>query len=255
MVDAAVDRGVEDCGDDARVLTDSAVEGLHGIRVAVCSLQEAQSVGDPPAIDAAAMPGVARRLRQAGPAAVCITGIEVPGGGYWTGWIASKFYKFGLSPNPCQKIDSYDIATPSRHSPQRGPGLDNVRRYGPCLGLRDVRAQLSLWSASHPRTESRRHCSKGTRSIQARCRADRLARVRQLSVNHHLHRLPRGHKCGRMHGHGFEVIIHANQDVGAPLRAGSRASVQRSIASRAPGLFTASSIRARSSCTYHRIKS
>ena len=30
------------------------------------------------------------------------------------------------------------------------------------------------------------------------------------------HRLPNvapGHKCGRMHGHGFEVIVHANQDV------------------------------------------
>jgi 6-pyruvoyltetrahydropterin/6-carboxytetrahydropterin synthase len=31
------------------------------------------------------------------------------------------------------------------------------------------------------------------------------------------HRLPHvaiGHKCGRMHGHGFEVILHANQDLG-----------------------------------------
>ena len=32
------------------------------------------------------------------------------------------------------------------------------------------------------------------------------------------HRLPNvkpGHKCGRMHGHGFEVILHADQDLGA----------------------------------------
>ena len=31
------------------------------------------------------------------------------------------------------------------------------------------------------------------------------------------HRLPNvalGHKCGRMHGHGFEVIVHADQEVG-----------------------------------------
>jgi 6-pyruvoyltetrahydropterin/6-carboxytetrahydropterin synthase len=31
------------------------------------------------------------------------------------------------------------------------------------------------------------------------------------------HRLPnvrQGHKCGRMHGHGFEVIVHADQDIG-----------------------------------------
>jgi 6-pyruvoyltetrahydropterin/6-carboxytetrahydropterin synthase len=30
---------------------------------------------------------------------------------------------------------------------------------------------------------------------------------------HQLPNVPEGHKCGRMHGHGFEVIIHANQDV------------------------------------------
>lgn len=30
---------------------------------------------------------------------------------------------------------------------------------------------------------------------------------------HQLPNVPAGHKCGRMHGHGFEVIIHANQDV------------------------------------------
>jgi 6-pyruvoyltetrahydropterin/6-carboxytetrahydropterin synthase len=32
---------------------------------------------------------------------------------------------------------------------------------------------------------------------------------------HRLPNVPRGHKCGRMHGHGFEVIIHANNDIGA----------------------------------------
>ena len=30
---------------------------------------------------------------------------------------------------------------------------------------------------------------------------------------HQLPNVPAGHKCGRMHGHGFEVIVHANQDV------------------------------------------
>jgi 6-pyruvoyltetrahydropterin/6-carboxytetrahydropterin synthase len=29
---------------------------------------------------------------------------------------------------------------------------------------------------------------------------------------HQLPHVPLGHKCGRMHGHGFEVILHANQD-------------------------------------------
>jgi 6-pyruvoyltetrahydropterin/6-carboxytetrahydropterin synthase len=30
---------------------------------------------------------------------------------------------------------------------------------------------------------------------------------------HRLPNVPAGHKCGRMHGHGFDVIIHATQDV------------------------------------------
>lgn len=32
---------------------------------------------------------------------------------------------------------------------------------------------------------------------------------------HQLPKVPKGHKCGRMHGHGFEVIIHADQDLGS----------------------------------------
>jgi 6-pyruvoyltetrahydropterin/6-carboxytetrahydropterin synthase len=32
---------------------------------------------------------------------------------------------------------------------------------------------------------------------------------------HRLPNVPSGHKCGRMHGHGFEAIIHANQDLGS----------------------------------------
>ncbi|HZR02380.1 MAG TPA: 6-carboxytetrahydropterin synthase [Burkholderiales bacterium] len=31
---------------------------------------------------------------------------------------------------------------------------------------------------------------------------------------HQLPNVPGGHKCGRMHGHGFEVIVHADQDLG-----------------------------------------
>jgi 6-pyruvoyltetrahydropterin/6-carboxytetrahydropterin synthase len=31
---------------------------------------------------------------------------------------------------------------------------------------------------------------------------------------HQLPKVPPGHKCGRMHGHGFEVIIHADTDLG-----------------------------------------
>jgi 6-pyruvoyltetrahydropterin/6-carboxytetrahydropterin synthase len=45
--------------------------------------------------------------------------------------------------------------------------------------------------------------------------ADRAHIWRRYSFEaaHKLPNVPHGHKCGRMHGHGFEVIIHATQDV------------------------------------------
>jgi 6-pyruvoyltetrahydropterin/6-carboxytetrahydropterin synthase len=36
----------------------------------------------------------------------------------------------------------------------------------------------------------------------------------RFEAAHQLPNVPSGHKCGRMHGHGFEVILHANQDLG-----------------------------------------
>lgn len=47
---------------------------------------------------------------------------------------------------------------------------------------------------------------------------DRVAHVwrrYRFQAAHRLPHVPTGHKCGRMHGHGFEVVIHANQDLGA----------------------------------------
>ena len=35
----------------------------------------------------------------------------------------------------------------------------------------------------------------------------------RLEAAHQLPHVPPGHKCGRMHGHGFEVILHADQDL------------------------------------------
>lgn len=37
----------------------------------------------------------------------------------------------------------------------------------------------------------------------------------KFQAAHRLPNVPTGHKCGRMHGHGFEVIVHANQDLGS----------------------------------------
>jgi 6-pyruvoyltetrahydropterin/6-carboxytetrahydropterin synthase len=36
----------------------------------------------------------------------------------------------------------------------------------------------------------------------------------KFQAAHRLPHVPLGHKCGRMHGHGFEVILHATQDLG-----------------------------------------
>lgn len=35
----------------------------------------------------------------------------------------------------------------------------------------------------------------------------------RFQAAHQLPNVPPGHKCGRMHGHGFEVILHANQNL------------------------------------------
>jgi 6-pyruvoyltetrahydropterin/6-carboxytetrahydropterin synthase len=36
----------------------------------------------------------------------------------------------------------------------------------------------------------------------------------RFQAAHQLPNVPLGHKCGRMHGHGFEVILHANTELG-----------------------------------------
>jgi 6-pyruvoyltetrahydropterin/6-carboxytetrahydropterin synthase len=37
----------------------------------------------------------------------------------------------------------------------------------------------------------------------------------RFEAAHRLPKVPADHKCGRMHGHGFEVILHAEQDLGS----------------------------------------
>jgi 6-pyruvoyltetrahydropterin/6-carboxytetrahydropterin synthase len=41
-----------------------------------------------------------------------------------------------------------------------------------------------------------------------------LWRRYRLQSAHRLPNVPAGHQCGRLHGHGFEVILHVQQDVG-----------------------------------------
>jgi 6-pyruvoyltetrahydropterin/6-carboxytetrahydropterin synthase len=44
-----------------------------------------------------------------------------------------------------------------------------------------------------------------------------LWRRHVFQAAHVLPRVPVGHKCGRMHGHGFEVVLHADQDAAAAI--------------------------------------
>ncbi|NNU44768.1 6-pyruvoyl trahydropterin synthase family protein [Ramlibacter montanisoli] len=48
-----------------------------------------------------------------------------------------------------------------------------------------------------------------------RGRAAHVWRRYRFQAAHRLPNVAADHKCGRMHGHGFEVVIHANQDLGA----------------------------------------
>lgn len=38
----------------------------------------------------------------------------------------------------------------------------------------------------------------------------------RFEAAHQLPNVPKGHQCGRMHGHGFEVILHVNQNLNHP---------------------------------------
>jgi len=73
-----------------------------------------------------------------------------------------------------------------------------------------VREQLDVPGLEQVGIQSTAH--EGVDLDQAGC-----AHVWRRYVFQSAHRLPNvpfGHKCGRMHGHGFEVILHANQDLG-----------------------------------------
>lgn len=48
--------------------------------------------------------------------------------------------------------------------------------------------------------------------VDARDHAHAWRRYR-FQAAHRLPHVPLGHKCGRLHGHGFEVIVHADQDL------------------------------------------
>jgi 6-pyruvoyltetrahydropterin/6-carboxytetrahydropterin synthase len=83
------------------------------------------------------------------------------------------------------------------------PTDENVARW--------IREQLSLSAVDRIAVQS-----TDTQGVDLD--RDGLAHVwRKYSFQaaHQLPNVPPGHKCGRMHGHGFEVIVHAKQSLGS----------------------------------------
>jgi 6-pyruvoyltetrahydropterin/6-carboxytetrahydropterin synthase len=82
------------------------------------------------------------------------------------------------------------------------PTDENLARWvRQCLDLPVVES-IGIQSTSHEGADLDTH---GNAHIWRRYRFESA---------HQLPNVPPGHKCGRMHGHGFEVILHANQNLG-----------------------------------------
>jgi 6-pyruvoyltetrahydropterin/6-carboxytetrahydropterin synthase len=119
---------------------------------------------------------------------------------------------------------------PERWAPFPGAEVDALRE-----SLADALAPLDYQHLN--RTIGQPTDENLARWIRGRIAAPDIVRVGVLSTPHEgvdldrndqahvwrryllqsAHRLPNvkpGHKCGRMHGHGFEIIVHANQSLG-----------------------------------------
>ena len=86
------------------------------------------------------------------------------------------------------------------------PTDENLARWiRQALAARGVAepAQVGIQSTAHAGVDL-------DRRDQAHC-----WRRYRFEAAHWLPHVPPGHQCGRLHGHGFEVILHANQDIGA----------------------------------------
>jgi 6-pyruvoyltetrahydropterin/6-carboxytetrahydropterin synthase len=77
---------------------------------------------------------------------------------------------------------------------------------------------LARWLAAQLPFKAARISLQSTRDqgvdLDADGRAHRWRRYR-FEAAHQLNNVPAGHQCGRMHGHGFEVMIHTEQAIDA----------------------------------------
>lgn len=84
----------------------------------------------------------------------------------------------------------------------RQPTDENLARW--------IRDHLATWGSQRVAVQSTPH--QGV-EVDSGDHAHVWRRYR-FQAAHQLPNVPEDHKCGRMHGHGFEVIVHADQDLG-----------------------------------------
>ncbi len=99
--------------------------------------------------------------------------------------------------NQCAELLSYGLLNDT--VPQ--PTDENLARW--------IRDRLNTPGIDRVAVQSTPH--QGV-EVDARDHAHVWRRYR-FQAAHRLPYVPLGHKCGRLHGHGFEVIIHADQDL------------------------------------------
>lgn len=83
------------------------------------------------------------------------------------------------------------------------PSDENLARW--------IRARLAALAPHSVGVQSTRHSGA---DLDPRDRAHLWRRYR-FEAAHRLPHVRAGHPCGRMHGHGFEVVLHVEQDLGA----------------------------------------
>jgi 6-pyruvoyltetrahydropterin/6-carboxytetrahydropterin synthase len=98
----------------------------------------------------------------------------------------------------CTEILTYGVL--NEHLAQ--PTDENLARW--------IRARLEMPGIDRVAVQSTQN--QGV-EVDARDHAH-VWRLYRFQAAHQLPHVPPGHKCGRLHGHGFKVIIHANQDLG-----------------------------------------
>jgi 6-pyruvoyltetrahydropterin/6-carboxytetrahydropterin synthase len=124
------------------------------------------------------------------------------------GWNASGADGFRVPRRDALQTALQEVVAPLDYADLNDPPVQPDRREPRPLAARslDGRRRTRRDHRWHP--QHRRH-----RRRPGAGRARHLWHRFRFEAAHRLPRVPEGHPCGRMHGHGFEVILHVDQDV------------------------------------------